>query len=60
MRVETNDEIQAILRQVGIYTPHLERLHQVSLEMREMEWRMMRRTAAVPAFTAAPTNRSGD
>jgi hypothetical protein len=60
MRVEAHDDIQSILRHAGIFAPHLERLMQVSSEMREMEWRMMRRAASVAAYPIAPTIRSGD
>jgi hypothetical protein len=60
MRVEAHDDIQSILRHTGMFTPHLERMLQVSSEMREMEWRMLRRAASVPTCAIAPSNRSGD
>ena len=60
MRVEANDDIQSILRHTGLFNPHLERLLQVSSEMRDMEWRIMRRAAAVSTCAIAASNCSGD
>jgi len=54
-RMEAHDDIQSILRHSGIFNPHLERLQQVSCQMRAMEWSMIRRDAAT-----AMANRSGD
>ena len=59
-RMEGHDDIQSILRHTGIFNPHLERLQQVSSQMRAMEWCMIRRDAAASLRTIALANRSGD
>jgi hypothetical protein len=59
-RAETDDEIQSILGHAGIFAPRLERMRVVALEMREMEWKMIKRAAASRFLGAAPSNRSRD
>src|SRR5262245_33160139 len=46
---EPHDDIYSILRLCGVVLPHLDRMERISSEMRELEWKMMRRAAAGPA-----------
>jgi hypothetical protein len=48
-KIESGDEIRKILHSSGAVTPHLARLEEVASTMREVEWSMMRRTAAARA-----------
>lgn len=43
---EAHDEIYSILRLAGVFSPQLDRLERISSEMREVEWKLMRRAAA--------------
>jgi hypothetical protein len=45
-RKQAHDEIRLILSHTGMFTRRLERMEQVSTEMQELEWKIMRRTAA--------------
>ena len=49
---EPHDDIHSILRLCGVVLPHLDRMERISSEMRELEWKMMRRAAACPADIA--------
>jgi hypothetical protein len=57
-RMELQDDIQSILRHSGIFAPHLERLQQVSSQMRAMEWKIVRRDAASSGPAMATANRT--
>lgn len=56
---ELQDDIQSILRHSGVISPYLERMRQVSSEMKELEWKMMRRAASARAVSPA-RYQSGD
>jgi len=43
---EAHDEIHSILKLAGVFSPQLDRLERISSEMREVEWKLMRRAAA--------------
>jgi hypothetical protein len=56
---ELQDDIQIILRHSGVTSPYLDRMRQVAFEMKELEWKMMKRAAA--ARSVSPVRyRSGD
>lgn len=47
MRKEGRDDIQAILHHSGMFSRRLQRMEQVSTEMQELEWKMMKSAAAL-------------
>lgn len=43
---EHQDDIQSILGHSGVVSPYLERMRQISSDMKELEWKLMKRAAA--------------
>ena len=50
---EARDEIESSLFRTGVFSPYLERMRQVSSEMNELEWKMVKRAAAAPGGAGA-------
>ena len=49
---EGRDDIQSALRYTGLFWPRLDRLKQISADMQEIEWKMLRRNAAASSARA--------
>jgi hypothetical protein len=43
---EGQDDIQSILRHSGVISPYLDRMRQISSQMNQLEWKLVKRAAA--------------
>ena len=49
---ESRDDIECSLCRSGVFSPYLDRMRQVSSEMNQLEWKMVRRAAAAMSGSA--------
>jgi hypothetical protein len=52
-KLDTGDDIRAILHLSGMFSARLDRFEEVSSRMRQLEWKLMKRAASEETMCAA-------